>query len=490
MSLTRATPTTRPTRQSRRTALRTALLAYSFMLPFLVLLAVYHTWPVIFGTYLAFTHYSVINQKPPEFVGLGNFRELLQDNQFWSGVKNSLTYILVVPVIQLLSIAVAMLVNRPLKGIGFFRTAYYVPVVTSFAVVGLIWTWMYQQSGPVNFVLRHLGLMQRDSSLLNNPGSALYAVMFVTLWKGIGYYMVLYLAGLQSIGRELEEAAVIDGATRWQVFYQHHPAGAAAHHFSVQSAQHHQRRQGLRGNLRDDAGRTGRQHLYGAVFHVFQGVRGLPLRLRGGGGHCDCRDQLDVWRHQFQADARRKGGRLMTSSTTTQAAQLNARKRRRVRLQNGAAYAVLTLIALIMLYPFYWTLITSLEPTGNIYEAKLAPSGLSFKNYAAVLSGTTVPFLRMVLNSVVICTRGRAGQRDLCGAGSLPAGQDALSGARSDLLRHSGAGRVAQRSGTDRQLHHHHQTGPPGAARPGARTPSPSTRPSFCRAWRASWASF
>ncbi|AZI43892.1 sugar ABC transporter permease [Deinococcus psychrotolerans] len=186
------------------------------MLPFLALLMLYHTWPVIFGTYLAFTKYNIIS--PPEFVGLDNFRELIKDQQFWSGVVNSLKYLLVVPFIQLLSIGVAMLVNRPLKGIGFFRTAYYVPVVTSFAVVGLIWTWMYQQSGPVNFVLMHLGLMQRDSSLLNNPGSALYAVMFVTLWKGIGYYMVLYLAGLQSIGRELEEAAVIDGATRWQVF--------------------------------------------------------------------------------------------------------------------------------------------------------------------------------------------------------------------------------------------------------------------------------
>lgn len=102
----------------------------------------------------------------------------------------------------------------------------------------------------------------------------------------------------------------------------------------------------------------------------------------------------------------------MTASPTTgptispQAAQLRAQKRRRVRLHNFAAYTVLTLIALVMLYPFYWTLITSLEPTGNIYEAKLLPSGLSLKNYAAVLSGTTVPFLRMVLNSVVICTVG------------------------------------------------------------------------------------
>ncbi|WP_404825736.1 carbohydrate ABC transporter permease [Deinococcus detaillensis] len=220
MSLTRP-----PLRQStdtpqsagrRSRTIRTTLLAYGFMLPFLALLMLYHTWPVIFGTYLAFTKYNIIS--PPEFVGLDNFRELIKDQQFWSGVVNSLKYLLVVPFIQLLSIGVAMLVNRPLKGISFFRTAYYVPVVTSFAVVGLIWTWMYQQSGPVNFVLMHLGLMQRDSSLLNNPGSALYAVMFVTLWKGIGYYMVLYLAGLQSIGRELEEAAVIDGATRWQVF--------------------------------------------------------------------------------------------------------------------------------------------------------------------------------------------------------------------------------------------------------------------------------
>ncbi|ANE43849.1 carbohydrate ABC transporter permease [Deinococcus puniceus] len=200
-----------------KVTLRNTLIAYAFMLPFLILLVVYHTWPVFFGTYLAFTEYNVIT--PPKWVGVDNFRELAQDEQFWSGLRNSLKYILVVPVIQGLSIAVAMLVNRPMKGIGFFRTAYYVPVVTSFAVVGLIWTWMYQQEGPVNFVLQALGLMDEPKSLLNNPVTALYAVMFVTLWKGIGYYMVLYLAGLQTIAPELEEAAVIDGATRLQVFW-------------------------------------------------------------------------------------------------------------------------------------------------------------------------------------------------------------------------------------------------------------------------------
>ena len=219
--------TTKSRRRSRReeherggtgaqVTVRNTLLAYAFMLPFLILLVVYHTWPVFFGTYLAFTKYNIIS--PPQWVGLDNFRELVADEQFWSGLRNSLKYVLVVPVIQLLSIATAMLVNRPLRGIGFFRTAYYVPVVTSFAVVGLMWTWLYKQGGAVNSVLMALGLMNADRSLLDNPNTALYAVMFVTLWKGIGYYMVLYLAGLQSIGRELEEAAVMDGATRWQVF--------------------------------------------------------------------------------------------------------------------------------------------------------------------------------------------------------------------------------------------------------------------------------
>ncbi|WP_221088679.1 carbohydrate ABC transporter permease [Deinococcus aquaedulcis] len=199
-----------------RVTARNTLVAYAFMLPFLILLVLYHTWPVLFGTYLAFTKYNII--QPPQWVGLDNFRELFADEQFWAGLRNSLKYILVVPVIQVIAILVALLVNRPLKGIGFFRTAYYVPVVTSFAVVGLIWNWMYQQGGPVNTVLGALGL-PRDGSLLNNPATALYAVMFVTLWKGIGYYMVLYLAGLQSISPELEEAATIDGASRAQVFW-------------------------------------------------------------------------------------------------------------------------------------------------------------------------------------------------------------------------------------------------------------------------------
>ncbi|RIH78002.1 Lactose transport system permease protein LacF [Calidithermus terrae] len=208
--------------------LRTLAIAYGFMLPMLALKAVYTFWPILFGTYLAFTEYNIIS--PPRWVGLKNFEELFglgafagrgPDRDFWYGLTNSVKYVLVVPVIQVLSIGLAMLVNRQLPAIGLFRTAYYVPVVTSFAVVGLMWNWMYNQYGPVNFVLTRLGLMNPDNptNLLANPHLALYAVMFVTIWKGLGYYMVLYLAGLQSIDKSLEEAAVIDGAGRWQVFW-------------------------------------------------------------------------------------------------------------------------------------------------------------------------------------------------------------------------------------------------------------------------------
>ncbi len=207
---------------------RTLLVAYGFMLPLLVVKVVYTFWPIVFGIYLAFTDYNIIS--PPKWVGLRNFAELFglgafagrgPDPDFWYGLTNSLKYLLVVPIIQIFSVALAMLVNRQIPAIGFFRTAYYVPVVTSFAVVGLMWGWMYNAFGPINFILTRLHLMNpaNPSSLLTNPTTALLALMFVTLWKGIGYYMVLYLAGLQSIDRNLEEAALIDGANRAQVFW-------------------------------------------------------------------------------------------------------------------------------------------------------------------------------------------------------------------------------------------------------------------------------
>lgn len=197
--------------------LRNTAVAYLFLTPALLLLGVFTFYPVIFGTALSLFEYDIIN--PPRYVGLEQFRKLLADRYFWIALTNSAKYVLVVPVIQLGSILLAVLVNRQLRGIGAFRAAYYVPVITSWPVVGIMWTWMYDQQGVVNWVLQSLDVIARPISWLSHPTITLYAVMFVTMWKGLGWYMVIYLAGLQTIPPEYEEAAMIDGASRPRVFW-------------------------------------------------------------------------------------------------------------------------------------------------------------------------------------------------------------------------------------------------------------------------------
>lgn len=195
---------------------RATITAYLFLGPALLLLGVFTFYPVAFGTVLSLFDYDVIS--PPRFVGLEHFRELWEDRFLWIALANSTKFLLVVPVLQALSIGLAVAVNVPLRGIRWFRAAYYLPVVTSMVVVGLMWRWLLEQDGVVNYALRTIGLMDRPIAWLGHPDLALYAVMFVTLWKGLGYYMVIYLAGLQAISPEYEEAAITDGASRWQVF--------------------------------------------------------------------------------------------------------------------------------------------------------------------------------------------------------------------------------------------------------------------------------
>ena len=210
-----ALPTRRVSSQPYR--LRTTLIAYAFLAPALLLLLTFTFYPMVFGTLLAFTRYNVIS--PMEWVGLDNFRTLANDRSYHRALINSLRYLLVVPLIQLAALLLALLVNRKLPGIALFRAAYYVPVITSFVVAGIMWNWMYSQFGLINWALGSLGLQNRPFDWLNHRYLAFYAVMFVTFWKGIGYYMVLYLAGLQNIPSELAEAARIDGANRAQVLW-------------------------------------------------------------------------------------------------------------------------------------------------------------------------------------------------------------------------------------------------------------------------------
>jgi putative chitobiose transport system permease protein len=200
----------------RRRRWRTTVTAYLFLGPALLLLGAFTFYPVVYGAALSLFDYDAIS--PPRFVGLAHFRALRSDRYLGLALVNSLKYLLVVPVLQILSIGLAIAVNAPLRGIRWFRAAYYVPVVTSIVVAGLVWRWLYEQDGLLNYALMRAGLLARPIAWLGQPDLALYAVMVVTLWKGLGYYMVIYLAGLQGVPPECEEAAITDGASRWQVF--------------------------------------------------------------------------------------------------------------------------------------------------------------------------------------------------------------------------------------------------------------------------------
>lgn len=184
--------------------------AWAFMTPGLLFLATFTFWPVIYGIPLSLTDYSVITET--HYVGFENFSRAFQDYNFIISLRNSLVYVLIVPVIQVISILMAILVNSRIPGVKMFRTAYYIPVVTSMVAVALIWSWLLGNNGVVNYLLMQAGIISGQVSWLSTSSTALYVLMFITMWKGLGYYMMLYLAGLQGIPSDLYEAARVDGA--------------------------------------------------------------------------------------------------------------------------------------------------------------------------------------------------------------------------------------------------------------------------------------
>lgn len=189
-----------------------------FLLPACSLLGGLVLYPAAQALWLSFTDYNMIS--PTRFVGVDNYARLATDPFFWAALRNSLLYlVVVVPLLVLLPIVLAVGVNGALPGIKLFRALFYLPVVTSLVISGLIWKWVYEEKGLLNHALQALGLASEPVAFLTDPGIALFAVMAVTLWSGMGYYMVIYLAGLQGIPRSLYEVARLEGVSAWQQFW-------------------------------------------------------------------------------------------------------------------------------------------------------------------------------------------------------------------------------------------------------------------------------
>ncbi|MEK3806980.1 carbohydrate ABC transporter permease [Metabacillus sp. SLBN-84] len=188
---------------------------YLFLLPGCVILGAFIFYPMLQAIWLSFTNYNMVTEA--EFIGTENYQNLFEDELFWKVLGQTLLYlVIVVPALVILPIFIAILVNQQIRGIAFFRSAYYIPVVTSMVVVGITWKWVYADQGVLNYFLESLGIIGEPVHWLTSTSTSIFAVMAVTVWKGLGYYMVIYLAGLQAIPGDLYEAADIDGASKWK----------------------------------------------------------------------------------------------------------------------------------------------------------------------------------------------------------------------------------------------------------------------------------
>jgi putative chitobiose transport system permease protein len=181
------------------------------VIPALTWLLIFNLWPSINTVILSFT-----NAKPiggGHFVGLKNFETLLHDEQLRWALLNSVIYMVVcLPFLTVLPLFLAVLVEKKLPGITFFRTAFYTPVVASAVVVALIWQWILDDRGLVNGLAEKLGVISGPLPFLSDQWLLLLSAISLTIWKGLGYYMIIYLAALGNVGRELHEAAAVDGA--------------------------------------------------------------------------------------------------------------------------------------------------------------------------------------------------------------------------------------------------------------------------------------
>lgn len=217
---TSAAPAPAPVKQKKglSKSMRNSLVAYSFIAPNFIGFCVFTLVPMIFAIGLAFCSWDGVH--PIEFVGLQNFFELLGDKTFKVSFVNTLVYAVgTVPLTLVCSLGLAVLLNQNIKGRNFFRTVSFFPYVASLVAVAAVWNMIFSPSmGPVNMLLSQLGV-ENLPRWAAGKDTAMITVILFSVWKNMGYYMVIYLAGLQGTNLELNEAAELDGANKWQIFW-------------------------------------------------------------------------------------------------------------------------------------------------------------------------------------------------------------------------------------------------------------------------------
>jgi len=195
--------------------------AYLFLLPGLLLFALFIVYPMLYSLRISFYDWNVIKPVKSVFIGLDNYRTLLGDAIFRRATLNTLVYTAItVPGQIILALGVALLLDQKIKGKTFFRVAYYLPVITSWVIVTLVFEYLFNsQAGLINYILRDaLHLVDKSIRWLADPILTLVPINLLGIWKGVGWSAIILLAALQAIPTELLEVAAVDGADPWRRF--------------------------------------------------------------------------------------------------------------------------------------------------------------------------------------------------------------------------------------------------------------------------------
>lgn len=186
----------------------------------IIFYVVFQGWPIICSIYYSFLDWSGLTTNAT-FIGLQNYRELMKDELFWNAFFNSFEYtLLIVPLEMIVSLFFAyMLNNEFLKGRTIYRTIYFVPVVTTASIVGIIMVFIWSVQGPVNYLLTSLNISEKPINFLGNGRYAMPTLVLISVWKDCGTYMIYWLAALQGVSKDVYEAATVDGASRARTFF-------------------------------------------------------------------------------------------------------------------------------------------------------------------------------------------------------------------------------------------------------------------------------